>query len=70
MIKLQFFIIILLCMVVQGAWAQASWDKVYAKTNTAAADRTQLNVGSTTGQTIGTHLTVASFPLDADACRW
>ena len=44
----------LLCAVVQGAWAQANWDEVYAITQTNSANWTQLTEGSTTGQTIGT----------------
>ena len=44
----------LLCAVVQGAWAQASWDEVYAITQTNSANWTQLTEGSTTGKTLGT----------------
>ena len=53
-IKQLFLMLTLLCAVVQGAWAQTSWDEVYAMTNTTAADWTQLNASSTTGETIGT----------------
>ena len=49
-----FLILALLCAMVQGAWAQASWDEVYAMTGTTSANWTQLSAGSTTGQTIGT----------------
>ena len=49
-----FLILALLCAVVQGAWAQASWDEVYAMTNTTEANWTALTEGSTTGKTIGT----------------
>ena len=49
-----FLILALLCTVVQGAWAQASWDEVYAMTGTTSANWTALTEGSTTGKTIGT----------------
>ena len=51
--KKLFLILALLCAVVQGAWAQASWEEVYTMTNTTAADWTPLNAGSTTGRTLG-----------------
>ena len=44
----------LLCAIVQGAWAQASWDEVYAMTNTTSANWTALPEGTTAGATIGT----------------
>ena len=44
----------LLCAVVQGAWAQASWEEVYAMTNTTSANWTALPEGTTAGATIGT----------------
>ena len=59
-------ILVLLCAVVQGAWAQSSWDEVYAITQTNSANWTQLTTqtnsanwtqlteGSTTGKTLGT----------------
>ena len=47
-------ILVLLCAVVQGAWAQSSWDEVYAITQTNSANWTQLTEGSTTGKTLGT----------------
>ena len=46
--------LVLLCAVVQGAWAQASWEEVYTMTNTTSANWTALNAGSSTGYTIGT----------------
>ena len=52
--KQLFLTLALLCAVVQGAWAQASWDEVYAMTNTTSANWTALTEGSTTGKTIGT----------------
>ena len=52
--KQLFLTLALLCAVVQGAWAQANWDEVYAMTNTTAADWIQLNAGSTTGRRLGT----------------
>ena len=48
------FMLTLLCAIVQGAWAQASWDEVYAMTNTTSANWTALTEGSTSGKTIGT----------------
>ena len=53
-IKQLFLMLALLCAIVQGAWAQASLDEVYAMTNTTAANWTQLSAGSTTGKTLGT----------------
>ena len=41
--------IALLCAMVQGAWAQASWDEVYAMTNTTSANWTALPEGTTAG---------------------
>ena len=46
-------ILALLCAFAQGAWAQNSWDEVYAMTQTTSANWTALNAGSTTGQTLG-----------------
>ena len=46
--------IALLYAVVQGAWAQSSWDEVYAITQTNSANWTQLTEESTTGKTLGT----------------
>ena len=47
-------ILVLLCAVVQGAWAQSNWDEVYAMTNTTSANWTALPEGTTAGATIGT----------------
>ena len=55
----------LLCAIVQGAWAQASWDEVYAMTNTTSANWTKLNAGSSTGKTIGTAGTTTYYYADA-----
>ena len=49
-----FLTLALLCTMVQGAWAQASWEEVYAMTNTTSANWTALTEGSTTGKTLGT----------------
>ena len=49
-----FLILALLCTMVQGAWAQASWEEVYAMTNTTSANWTKLNAGFSTGKTLGT----------------
>lgn len=51
---------------VQGVKAQASWDEVYTMTNTTSADWTQLNAGSTTGQTIGAAGTTTYCYADAN----
>ena len=56
----------LLCAVVQGAWAQASWDEVYAMTNTTSGNWTALPEGSTTGKTIGTANTTTYYYADAN----
>ena len=49
-----FLTLALLCTMAQGAWAQASWEEVYAMTNTTSANWTALTEGSTTGKTLGT----------------
>ena len=49
-----FLILALLCAMVQGAWAQASWEEVYAMTNTTETNWTALPEGTTAGATIGT----------------
>jgi len=43
----------LLCAVAQGAWAQNSWEEVYALTQTTSGDWTAINSGSTSGHTLG-----------------
>ena len=45
--------IALLCAVAQGAWAQNSWEEVYALTQTTSGDWTAINSGSTSGHTLG-----------------
>ena len=60
------FILALICAVGQGAKAQANWDAVYAMTNTTSADWTQLNAGSTTGQTIGAAGTTTYYYADTN----
>ena len=50
--KQLFLILALLCAMVQGARAQASWDEVYAMTNTTSANWTALPEGTTAGATI------------------
>ena len=52
-IKQLFLTLALLCTIVQGAWAQSSWDEVYRQTQTKQSDWTALSAGSTTGQTLG-----------------
>ena len=61
--KQLFLILALLCTMVQGAWAQASWDEVYAMTNTTEANWTALPEGTTAGATISPSTT----PLPATA---
>ena len=63
--KQLFLIFALLCTMVQGAWAQASWDEVYAMTNTTSANWTKLNAGSSTGKTLGTAGTTTYYYADA-----
>ena len=60
------FILALICAVVQGAWAQASLDEVYAMTNTTAANWTKLSAGSTTGKTLGTANATTYYYADAN----
>jgi len=45
-------ILALLCMAMQGAWAQNEWDAVYTQTQTTSANWTALDAGSTTGNTL------------------
>ena len=54
-IKQLFLILALLFTMVQGTWAQASWDEVYAMTGSGRNDWTAINYyeGSTTGKTLG-----------------
>ena len=59
-------ILVLLCAVVQGAWAQSSWDEVYAITQTNSANWTKLAEGSTTGKTIGAAGTTTYCYADAN----
>ena len=63
--KQLFLILALLCTMVQGAWAQASWDEVYAMTNTTSANWTALPEGTTTGKTLGTAGTTTYYYADA-----
>ena len=61
-----FLILALLCTMVQGARAQASWEEVCAMTGTTKTDWTQLNAGSTTGQTLGTAGTTTYYYADTN----
>ena len=56
----------LLCTVVQGAWAQASWEEVYAMTGTTSANWTALTEGSTTGKTLGTQGSTTYYYADTN----
>ena len=60
-----FLTLALLFTMVQGTWAQTSWDEVYAMTETKAADWTQLNAGSTTGKTLGAAGATTYYYADA-----
>ena len=51
--KKLFSMLVLLCAIVQGTWAQDEWATVYAQTQTTAANWTALDAGSTTGKTLG-----------------
>ena len=64
--KQLFLILALLCAMVQGAWAQTSWEEVYAMTNTTSANWTALPEGTTAGATIGT--AAVSNPCRQLAC--
>ena len=59
-------ILALLCAVVQGAWAQANWDEVYAMTQTTSESWTALTAGSTTGRTLGAAGTTTYCYADAN----
>ena len=61
-----FLILALLCAMVQGAWAQDSWEEVYAMTGTTSANWTALTEGSTTGKTLGTAGTTTYYYADAN----
>ena len=58
--------IVLLCAVVQGAWADGGWELVYRQTNTTSAYWTALNAGSSTGYTIGTAGTTTYYYATGD----
>ena len=62
--KQLFLTLALLCAIVQGAWAQASWEEVYAMTNTTSANWTALPEGTTAGATIGTAGTTTYYYAD------
>ena len=61
--KQLFLTLALLCAMVQGAWAQASWDEVYAMTNTTSANWTALPEGTSAMATISPSKT--SLPATA-----
>ena len=45
--------LVLLCAIVQGTWAQDEWATVYKQTQTTETNWTALDAGSTTGKTLG-----------------
>ena len=51
--KKLFSMLVLLCAIVQGTWAQDEWATVYKQTQTTEANWTALDAGSTTGKTFG-----------------
>ena len=51
--KKLFSMLVLLCAVTQGTWAQDEWATVYKQTQTTEANWTALSAGSTTGNTLG-----------------
>ena len=51
--KKLFSMLVLLCAIVQGTWAQDEWATVYKQTQTTEANWTALDAGSTTGKTLG-----------------
>ena len=62
--KKLFLMIVLLCAVVQGAWAQSSWDEVYELTQTTSANWTPINSGSTDGYVLGTSGTTTYYYIN------
>lgn len=61
-----FLMLALLTAIVQGAWAQVSWEAVYTMTQTISADWTALTEGSTTGQTLGSAGTTTYYYANSD----
>jgi len=61
-----FLMLALLTAIVQGAWAQVSWEAVYTMTQTISADWTALTEGSTTGQTLGSAGTTKYYYVNSD----
>ena len=61
-----FLTLALLCAMVQTSWAQASWEEVYAMTNTTSANWTALTEDSTTGKALGTAGTTTYYYADAN----
>ena len=61
-----YWILALLCTMVQGAWADGGWELVYRQTKTTSANWTALNAGSSTGYTIGTAGTTTYYYADTN----
>jgi hypothetical protein len=61
-----YWILALLCTMVQGAWADGGWELVYRQTKTTSANWTALNAGSSTGYTIGTAGTTTYYYATGD----
>ena len=59
-----FWMIALLCAVVQGAKAQANWEEVYALTKTTSANWTQISSGSTDGYVLGASGTTTYYYIN------
>ena len=58
--------LVLLCAVTQGTWAQDEWATVYKQTQTKQSDWTALSAGSTTGKTLGSAGTTTYYYVAGD----
>ena len=64
--KKLFSMLVLLCAIVQGTWAQDEWATVYKQTQTTATNWTALDAGSTTGQTLGSAGTTTYYYVNSN----
>ena len=64
--KKLFSMLVLLCAIVQGTWAQDEWATVYKQTQTTEANWTALDAGSTTGKTLGNANTTTYYYATGD----
>lgn len=58
--------LVLLCAIVQGTWAQDEWATVYKQTQTTETNWTALDAGSTTGKTLGSANTTTYYYATGD----